>query len=291
MTDCPCACHAHPGASCTIDAGHSENGVTYCGPHPNQNDCVLPHPKDTAPERFNGLLCRRHYHWIGNALDELANLWAVRHLVIDQHGHSDVHVQTSSVHSPAPGNMSFAALTDRRAGSPTDLEEGDVPNVPQSLQSWVHLVFVERDIDPPRPVRAIAGPACVNCVHTSCNHIRKLASNATFTIGEWTWRGGFWCLPDDVASLVRILKRERHWIAAQDWVDDFANELMTLHRLVASAAGDTMWAKPVGHCVNCGGPLFIDIGVDSITCKRCKAAWSGVHYLRLRLMLEGQGAR
>lgn len=294
MSDCACACHVNPSASCTIDGGY-ELG---CGPHDPEPRCVLPHPPDQPAEPFLGLVCRRHYHWIGNALTEIVTLWALRDDVTDQKGgRTDVRVQTSSVHSPAPGRLDFAALTDPRAQAPIDLEPGDIPNVAQALQSWVDLVFTERGITapnwrppraaiimPPRPTDPTLIPKWVAVIE---------ALRAERKHGDWTWRAGFWCLPSDVASLVRILKRERRWIAAQDWVDDFASELGQLHRAVASAVGETMWAKPLGVCPNCRRPLFVEAGVDAITCRnrKCNSTWEGVHYLRLRLMIEQQDDR
>lgn len=334
---CACRCHITAGADCTLAGPNSENGRPYCGPHTDTEieqitaqrratQCVLPHPK-LAPgqtvERFLGLLCRRHYHWISSTLDEILTLWALLPDVADQHGSTDVKVAISSVHSPAPGRLDYAAFTDNRVrATPVDLEPGDIPNVPGTLQTWVATVLKDRGVVPPRwaPPRAsivrpaapveparMAGPLCdVECEHHTCRVIRlhdqlhagqlaryqhvveHLATERR--AGDWTWRGSRWTLPDDVASLVRILKREAKWIAAQEWVPDYCDELVTVHRVLAGAVGESMWARPLGLCPNCSRPIYVEAGVDAITCRRCKSSWEGVHYLRLRLMLEKQGA-
>jgi hypothetical protein len=97
-------------------------------------------------------------------------------------------------------------------------------------------------------------------------------------------------LTGDVSQSVRVLRRERKWIAAQAWLDDYAFELVAVHRALAAAVGDTMWPRPVGKCPNCGAPLFNTIGLDEIHCRRCKSTWTGVHLARLRL-IHDQEAR
>jgi hypothetical protein len=98
-------------------------------------------------------------------------------------------------------------------------------------------------------------------------------------------------LSGDVTQSVRILRRERHWIAHQDWLDDYVTELAALHRAVALAVGDTMWPRPIGKCPNCGAPMYPTIGVDEASCRRCKASWSGVALARLRLIHEQEGSK
>lgn len=94
-----------------------------------------------------------------------------------------------------------------------------------------------------------------------------------------------------VSVSIRILHRERLWISQQEWLDDYAGEVAALHRATARAVGDTMWPKPIGHCPNCGAPMYPTIGVDEAHCRRCKATWSGVALARLRLIHEQEGRR
>lgn len=98
-------------------------------------------------------------------------------------------------------------------------------------------------------------------------------------------------LDGTVAQSVRILRRERLWIAQQDWIDDYVNELGDLHRALARAIGDTMWPRPIGKCPNDQTPLYNTIGVDEVTCRRCRATWAGVHLARLRLIHEQEAKK
>jgi hypothetical protein len=95
----------------------------------------------------------------------------------------------------------------------------------------------------------------------------------------------------DVTSSARVLRRERMWIAAQPWLDDYVTELAALHRAVALTVCDTMWPKSIGKCPNCTAPMYPTIGVDSATCRKCRTTWTGIALSRLRLIHEQEGAR
>lgn len=89
-----------------------------------------------------------------------------------------------------------------------------------------------------------------------------------------------------VSGNVRLLRREHRWIAGQPWVDDYAGELAHLHRALAAATGAGMWRPSIGRCPHCRARLHLDpAGADVVACWRCGSAWSGVHYLRLRLIV------
>jgi hypothetical protein len=90
----------------------------------------------------------------------------------------------------------------------------------------------------------------------------------------------------DITTLIGVLKRERRWFATFAGVDDYVEDLGLLHRHVAAAVGDTMWPKPIGKCPNCRVALFNTIGVDEVTCRRCRSTWAGVALMRLRLIHE-----
>ena len=96
----------------------------------------------------------------------------------------------------------------------------------------------------------------------------------------------------DVSQSVRLLRRERKWIAGQLWVPRYAEALRTAHRALATASGASMWAEAVGRCPNCQTKLYNDItGADVVKCRKCKASWSGVAWLRLRLIFEQEEQR
>lgn len=97
-------------------------------------------------------------------------------------------------------------------------------------------------------------------------------------------------LDGTLTGAVKLLRRERHWIAAQAWIDDYATDLAFFHRKVAHGAGDSMWPKSIGPCPNCKRPLFNTVGVDRVDCRRCKSSWEGIALARLRLILEQEAS-
>jgi hypothetical protein len=97
-------------------------------------------------------------------------------------------------------------------------------------------------------------------------------------------------LTGDVTQSVRVLRRERAWIAQQPWIDDYVFELAVVHRALARAVGDSMWPRPIGKCPNDQASLYNTIGLDEVHCRRCGATWAGVHLARLRLIFEQQEA-
>ena len=96
----------------------------------------------------------------------------------------------------------------------------------------------------------------------------------------------------DVTASVRVLRLHRKWIAAQVWVVAYAAAMRDVHRALARASGASMWAEPVGRCPNCRTKIFNDLtGADVVACRRCKASWSGVAWLRLRLIFEQEAGK
>lgn len=206
----------------------------------SDDDCVFPHADHTP--RYVGLICKRHYHWIDGTLEQILALYTLAS-VMPRGGESD-HRGNGEVFAPAPGRLDVMALTDRRAKTPIDLEDGDIPDLPGTLATWAHETWLDR--------------------------------------GDKAHAEPVW----NVTTSITFLRRERHWIAQQPFLDDYTAELAYLHRWCATAAGDSMWPKPIGHCPTDRTPLFNTIGVDEVTCSKCKQTWSGVHLIRLRLMLE-----
>lgn len=208
-------------------------------------------PHPEPVEAFVGYLCRRHYGWIDRTLAEIIELFAVLPEVLIPGPGGDGRSATR-VGSPAPGRVEVMALTDPR-GIHEWIDDPDaIPDVPGALGLWVRIMGEERE--------------------------------------EWAEKGlARW--DGTLVSSVRILRAERIWVAQQAWVDDYLGELEELHRHVARGAGTTLWPEPVGKCPNDGAPLFNTIGVDEITCRRCRFTWSGVALARLRLIFEQEGKR
>ncbi len=214
--------------------------------------CVLAHA-DPA-ERYVGLLCRRHYHWVGDTLREIEALFALSPDTLDRDG---------SVWEP-PIRLELAALTDRRAKTPLDLDldAGELPDVLGTLESWLGQVDDER-----HALRRILVD----------RRGRAERERDALDGGRLT-----------VTQVVGWLRAERRWIAAQEWVADYAAELVAVHRALARGVGASMWPVPIGTCPNCQAKMFPNPtgGVDEVTCRKCKTAWRGVHLARLRLIHE-----
>ena len=218
------------------------------------DDCILGHTDHTTRE--HGLACRRHFHWINDTLYQIGELFALIDDVIIPGPAGDQRHGTRAG-SPAPGRVEVMALTDRRAKTPIDLDgEDDIPDLPGALESWARLEIEEQTED---------GEA---------RRAKLLAE-----------------LDGTVACSIRVLRRDRAWIAQRDWLDDYVTELAALHRAVAFAVGDTMWPRSIGKCPSCGTPMYPEIGLDVATCRRCKASWAGPALARLRLIHEQDGVR
>ena len=226
-----------------------------------EGDCVLDHGEHV--ERHVGLLCRRHYHWIDATLIQLEELFALRGAVVAP-GSAGGDRVGAAVESSVPGRLGVMALTDRRAQFWRE-DDDAIPNVPGALESWLRLVEEERGVKLLPFQRAVFAVDRRGCVVPAAGLVR-------------------WRLPLTVT--IRLLRRERHWIAAQPWIDDYVSDLAELHLALARGIGDSMWPKPIGQCPNCRRKLYVTVGVDAVTCKRCKASWEGVHLARLRLMFE-----
>jgi len=218
----------------------------YIGPHGKlETDCILEHPEHT--QRYVGLLCRRHYHWIEQTLTQITELFSLRGFVLLL-GASGSERSATRDGSPSPGRIEVMALTDRRAnnavygaGGWRDDPEA-IPDVPGALFSWVRLSAEEIPLDD------------------------ELPSTFTATVG--------------------FLHHWRHWIAQQLWIDDYTSDLAALHLALARGIGDSMWPQSLGPCPNCGMKLYNTIGVDVVACRKCKSSWEGVHLARLRYILE-----
>lgn len=222
-------------------------GAGEAEPHAwRDDDCVLDHPDHQ--DRYVGLICRRHYHWIDGTLDQILELFALLpDALLPPTGASDGR-PSGEVFAPPPGRVDVMSLLDERSHQHSFDEDGNAlgpeyPNALIVLGGWVRVVIEERGL------------------------------------------GG---LPDflPLSGMIGLLRAHRHWIAQQPWIDDYTIELNDLHVALARGVRDTMWPAPLGKCPNCTAKLYPTIGVDEVTCGKCKSSWSGVHLARLRLVLE-----
>lgn len=229
---------------------------------PLDEACILGHPK--AVEREFGYACRRHYHWIDRTLRQIEELFALLDDVLIPGPGGDGRSGTR-VGSPAPGRVEVMAITDKRVAG------RKIPMTPYLNSDGRGGLESNGDDVPDLP--------------------GSLASWARMVVEE---RNATDELDGFVAESIRVLRRERLWIARQEWLDDYVNGyggLVELHRAVARGVGTSMWPEPLGPCLNCDAPLYPTIGVDEVTCRKCKSSWEGPHYLRLRLIHEQQRER
>lgn len=92
-----------------------------------------------------------------------------------------------------------------------------------------------------------------------------------------------------VTEYADFLLRHLLWICEQDWAAEFTDEIKTLARSIADAAG-IYRRPPVGRChvpvdddgTACNGPLFAsDYG--GVNCTRCASTWDAAHLRQLGL--------
>ena len=217
-------------------------------------DCILGHADHQLRE--HGYACRRHFHWINDTLHQIGELFALVDDVLLP-GPSGDERHGTRAGSPAPGRVEVMALTDPRAKTPIDLDgDDDIPDLPGTLHSWARLEIEEQT------------------EHDAGRRIALLAE-----------------LDGTVTTSIRVLRRDRTWIAQREWLDDYVTELAALHRAVAFAVGDSMWPRSIGRCPACGSRMYPTIGVDEAHCRRCKATWTGIALARLRLIHEREETR
>lgn len=246
-------------------------GVEIGSPHIlTEFDCVLTH--DGHADRKHGLLCARHWHWLANTLDQIEELFGLLAEVIIPGPGGDGRTG-KTIDSPAPGRVSIMAITDRRAIDWHD-DDDAIPNVPGVLESWLRMVDEESGHRLlPFARAAFAADA------------RGHAFDLSIAPADDPAHPLRWSIP--LVATVHLLRRERHWIAQQLWVDDYVADLEKMHRALADATSADMWPRSLGPCPHCGKPLYPDTtGADLVACRRCRSSWSGVHWLRLRLVLE-----
>jgi hypothetical protein len=93
--------------------------------------------------------------------------------------------------------------------------------------------------------------------------------------------------PATVVGEAAFLLRHRLWIVEQPWVDEFYDDIKTLHRAISDAVGDYR-PRPVGRChvpdgqSDCGGPLMPSPW-GGVRCGRCGSTWDAGHLRQLGL--------
>lgn len=235
----------------------SETRVTEPG------TCILGHTEPT--EAFIGYACKRHYSWMIATLDEIVTLYALLPVVLLPGSGGEERTATQ-VDSPAPGRLSVMSVTDRRVA-------GRKPPMTFERNWNGRSLEPNGSDDDVHPLSVLGGWFQVI--------LEELQPGWADGLPQWV----------TLTDVVKGLRRERRWVAQQEWVDLFCEEIGDVHRVLARAIGDSMWPRPVGKCPACTRPLYNTIGLDEVTCRHCRITWTGVALARLRLIHEQEETR
>jgi len=103
--------------------------------------------------------------------------------------------------------------------------------------------------------------------------------------------------PATVFGEVVFLRRHLDWISQQDFIAEFAREILALHRDLQTIWGERPKDKSIGRCPAtklvdddewsvCNAPLFAPITGDTVQCNRCKTIWRRDKWLLLGRIIE-----
>lgn len=213
--------------------------------------CIADHAERTEAE--TGQLCRRHRRQLDDLTSEIG-LLIVDTCRIRDGGAPQEHTEKTrwvkSPEAPAPGNLTLIAMFDPRTAATRLPGTTDNPAGDQS-----------------EPVG--------NVLHTVSSWLLLVAEERPLTAA----------LPRSVLVQLDLLKRHHDWIAAQDWVDDYAAELGEVRKALRVAVREG-GERAVGRCPSqddngavCNGPLFPVEGEMAVDCRRCRRHY-GEEYLR-----------
>lgn len=85
-----------------------------------------------------------------------------------------------------------------------------------------------------------------------------------------------------------LLRSAHQWITCQSWVDEYADDLRTVHAAVRAVAGDPI-PRPVGRCIkvwtdrDCGGSVYELDDASGVQCNQCGETYAGLALVRLRV--------
>lgn len=228
-------------------ATHCERcGVQIGAPHRWDDDDCVLDHAEHS-ERHVGLLCKRHYHWIDSTLSQILELFALTSPLPSLGWSNGDRTSSGEIDAAAPGRLDVLSLLDERSHRHRRDDDGIAIGPEYPNILLVVGGWVQAVVEEREP---------------------DLADTITLT------------------GMIALLRKHRHWIAQQPWIDDYTIELNDIHHAMAHGARDTMWPAPIGKCPNCGVSLYNTIGVDEVTCRKCRSVWAGIHLARLRLVHE-----
>lgn len=229
--------------------------------------CVL-HDGDERPEAVPGLLlCRKHRRRMDDDVTEIGLLIVDSQRVTDGGVPSDPTPKTRRLkqpEAPAPGDLLLMAMYDPRTTA-TRLRP-----TPEAL------AVGDKDGDQSEPLTNVLGEIA--------DLVERLAEERRLSN-----------LPASVLAQLDLLKRHHDWIAAQDWCDEYLEQIATTKRGLAGALHDHRFIPRDKPCNlpaengegTCGGKLLEENGTAVVVCVKCRARWvTGQELARLALSLE-----
>lgn len=120
-------------------------------------------------------------------------------------------------------------------------------------------------------------------LHNPVNVLREWAQQVREEVGETTPAG-----PPTCATEAALLIRRLDHVTRQEWVADMWRELREVTDQLRTIAGEPH-PTCIGRCPNipegatkeCGTPLFVRQGTDTISCRGCTRQWERREWLHL----------
>jgi hypothetical protein len=105
------------------------------------------------------------------------------------------------------------------------------------------------------------------------------AQTASWTLLVATERPITASLPKSLVAQLDLMQRHHDWIAAQAWIDDYANWLEQTRKLMRRTVRDWIgqilgtcdWPDTSGH--PCGGRIMRENGTETVRCNKCGRVW------------------
>lgn len=223
--------------------------------------CIL-HDGDERPEAVVGLLCQRHRRRMDGDVTEIGLLIIDSQRVTDGGVPSEATPKTRRLkapEAPAPGDLLLMAMYD-----------------PRTTATRLRATAANEYGDQSEPLTNVLGEIA--------DLLERVAEERRLTD-----------LPRSVLAQLDLLKRHHDWIAAQDWCDEYLEQIASTKRGLANALHDMRFIPRDKPCNlpaengegTCGGKLLEENGTAVVMCMKCRSRWvTGQELARLALSLE-----
>ena len=193
-----------------------------------------------------GHLCYWHRQRLDFLSSEIAILWCELALILDGSAPREwtEKTQWKKLGDDIPAPLDLEAATLRMT-------------IPNSVATWLVLVADERPL-------------------TETRHRVIINRNRAWAVVPYT---APMTLPDGIITQLDLLQRHHDWIAAQAWIDDYANWLEQTRKLMRRTVRDWIgqilgtcdWPDTNGH--PCGGRIMRENGTETVRCNKCGRVW------------------